>query len=65
MQMEKTDEVNAVFAYLVLILLQNSSSLTELKPTVWQEASIKIADTEIADLAIIVRPQRGLFYVKF
>lgn len=65
MQMEKTDEANAVFAYLVLILLQNSSSLTELKPTVWQEAFIKIADTEIADLAIIVRPQRGLFYVKF
>ena len=63
--MRETDKANGVFAYTVLVLLQNSSGPTELKPAVWQEASIKIANTEIAQLAIIVRPQRGLFYVKF
>lgn len=63
--MGETDEAHSVFAYTVLGLFQNSSSLIELKPALWQEASIKIADTEIAQLAIIVRPQGGLFYVKF
>lgn len=65
LQMGEKDEANSVFAYTVLVLLQNSSGPIELKPAVWQEASIKIADTEIAQLAITVRPQRGLLYVKF
>lgn len=63
--MGETDKANAAFACTVLVLLQNSSGPTELKLAVWQEASIKIADTEIVPLAIIVRTQRSLFYVKF
>jgi len=63
--MRETDEANGIFSHMVLVLLHNSNSPTELKPTARQEASVKTADIEIAQLAIIVRPQRDLFYVKF
>lgn len=63
--MREADKACGIFLHTVLVPLHNSSALGELKPTVWQEASIKMSDTEIAQLAITVRPQRCLFNVKF
>lgn len=65
LQMGEADKANGVFLHTVLVPPQNSSGPAELKPTVCQEASIKISDTEIAQLATTLRPQRSLFYVKF
>lgn len=57
----ETDEANGVFAYAVLVSLQNSSGPTELKPAVWQKASIKIADTEICTACYNCEAPEGPF----